>query len=217
MTKLTRGNAKSQLIGAVFGRLTVVEPVAGDYRETYWRCACACGGWHTARQSHLKRGNVKSCGCLSREWGCQANLSHGVTKSLEHRVWIQMRYRCTNPKGRGWRNYGGRGITVCARWLESFENFLIDMGACPIGHSLDRKDNDLGYTPENCRWATRRVQANNRRNTRRLTIDGITRPLADWARHAGVSLGVFSTRLDRGWNSTQALTEPTRKLTRRRA
>lgn len=110
-----------------------------------------------------------------------------------------MKTRCYNPKQPGYANYGGRGITVCEQWRDSFDTFLADMGRCPPGYSLDRKDNDHGYEPENCRWAAKQDQVANRRNTRHLTLNGDTLTLAEWARRLGVPYERLKRRLQRGW------------------
>lgn len=111
-----------------------------------------------------------------------------------------MRQRCQNPNDRTYKNYGGRGITVCDRWLESFENFYADMGPKPSPkHSIERKDNDGPYSPENCRWATRVEQGRNRRNNRRVTIGGETKCLSEWAVVAGVCYATMLSRTRRGW------------------
>lgn len=121
-----------------------------------------------------------------------------------------MKQRCLNPNRPDYARYGGRGIQICPRWRDSFDNFLADMGEPKPGESLDRLNNDLGYAPENCRWATDTEQANNKRTTRRLTYDGRTRTLAEWARLTSIGRGTLAWRLREGWPIERVLTEPVR-------
>lgn len=118
--------------------------------------------------------------------------------------WSGMKQRCFNPKKERYPLYGGRGITVCERWLK-FDNFFEDMGPCPVGHSLDRIDSDGNYEPNNCRWATKEVQRNNRRDSLLLTARGKTMSVAQWAREVGISYWTIYTRLECGWNHEDAI------------
>ena len=150
------------LTGKRFGRLFVL-----SYSHTvkpgyaYWLCRCDCGTLRSVVACNLSRGITKSCGCLRA-----SPLSHGHTSGGRHtptyRSWYAMIQRCTNPRNHKYRDYGGRGISVCKRW-RSFENFLADMGERPAGLTLDRRDNDGSYEPGNCRWATSHEQARNKR------------------------------------------------------
>jgi len=119
-----------------------------------------------------------------------------------------MKDRCSNAKNNMFEHYGGRGITVCDRWNNSFSAFYEDMGDPPRKHSLDRIDNDGPYAPENCRWANKRQQANNTRANRRITFNGTTKTLTQWARYTGINRATIATRLDSGWPVSKALTEP---------
>ena len=168
------------LKGRKFGWLTVVEwgiNPAGRTQRHQWRCVCDCGGEVFSKTSKLQRGDIMSCGCRKPGVGVKW---HGKSHTPEYKTWADMVYRCTNPKAESYANYGGRGITVCARWLECMENFIEDMGERPAGLSVDRINNDDGYHcgkceecarngwVANCRWATRKQQANNqRKRTRR--------------------------------------------------
>jgi hypothetical protein len=135
--------------------------------------------------------------------------SHGLTKTPEFRSWQHLRARCYTPTDAKFASYGARGITVCDRWRESFENFLADMGPKPSPrHSIDRKDNDGPYSPDNCRWATNYEQSLNKRNNRRLTLHGETLTLSEWEQRTGISQDTIGARLRSGWSADRALTTP---------
>ena len=122
-----------------------------------------------------------------------------------------MNRRCGNPKDAAYRHYGGRGITVCDRWRDSFDAFIADMGKRPSRtHSIDRIDNDRGYSPENCRWATRAQQARNKRSSRYLTVGDRTMVAVDWSRETGLSISTITGRLKRGWSPERAISTPVR-------
>lgn len=140
----------------------------------------------------------------------QTAKEYTVNSSLRtYQAWADMKYRCTNEGAHNYKNYGGRGITVCNRWLESFDNFFVDMGNVPLSQSLDRKDNSLGYFPENCRWATYEEQNNNKRNNRYITYGGTTLTMAQWARKVGLTYRALSGRMNHPeWTIERALTTP---------
>jgi hypothetical protein len=138
---------------------------------------------------------------------------HGATRgkieSPEYKTWLAVKQRCTAEYSIQWADYGGRGIKMCDRWLHSFENFLADMGPKPSPHySIERIDRDGDYTPDNCKWADRIEQANNKRNNRFVTVDGETATIAQWARKTGIKEGTIRQRLNRGADAKEAVTRP---------
>lgn len=217
---------KRDLAGRRFGRLTAVRLAgcANRWGSRVWECICDCGSVHKVAASHLVSGTSRSCGCLKRErsvqlgkqFGTGRRVRHGHSlrgrKSPEYTAWCQIRGRCLNTRNAAFSRYGGRGILLCDRWA-TFENFLADMGLRPSSrHSIDRIDNDRGYAPDNCRWATDREQSLNRRNNVRVAFDGKTMPLKEWARELDVNYGTLWSRInDSGWSVERALTTPIRR------
>lgn len=152
------------LSGQRFGRLVAIELARIENRRTVWRFSCDCGALVEKQGRHVLAGRTTSCGCFRAEGS--ANRRHGMTGTPEYRSWSMMLDRCTNPRSRNYADYGGRGISVCARWRD-FATFYADMGTRPGGTSLDRIDVNDGYYPDNCRWASAVEQRANRRDSRR--------------------------------------------------
>ena len=159
----------------------------------------------------LRAGDSTSCGCAKTNRIKALKYSHGMAATPEYEIWQGMLKRCRNPKSAAYKNYGGRGIQVCERWQKSFQNFLDDMGLRPAKHlTIERIDNDKNYEPDNCRWATRTEQCQNKRNNRLITYNNQTLCLSAWARILGQSRGMLKDRLRRGWTIKETLETPSR-------
>lgn len=202
--------------GQTFGRLTAIAPVdRTKCKHILWLCICECGAESVVRATYLRRGLTRSCGCLHREELAERLTLHGMSGSLEYRTWQDMRERCENPNDGKHKHYGGRGITVCDRW-QTFEYFYADMGDKPAGLTIDRINNDGDYTPENCKWSTRKQQQRNKRNNRLLTMNEQTLCIAEWAEKTGLGYYAIYHRLERGWPIEKALTQPSMRTDQKR-
>ena len=209
---------KHDLLGQVFGDLTVTARSPRKAAYPYWTCRCACGSSIDVASHNLRAGHSNSCGCRTAEFQSAAlkgkNTTHGLTVNghipPEYEVWRSMKRRCQDPKNHNYENYGARGITVCRRW-EDFGRFYEDMGPRPTPeHTLERKDNSKGYGPDNCSWETWTTQANNKRNNYRITFNGRTQNLSEWARETGLGPDTLWRRLEVwAWSIERALTTPT--------
>lgn len=198
--------SKTVKVGDVFGRLTIVEigKPPGTYRYKAI-CRCECGTDSLIRLDGIVAGNVVSCGCYHREVNCQ----HGLSKSPLYGIWRKMIDRCENPNNRAFKNYGGRGISVCDRW-RMLENFYADMHATYWpGAEIDRTNNNGNYEPDNCDWVTSARNSDNRRSARLITFNGKTQSLKRWSEESGINYGTLHTRLTKkGWSVERALTTP---------
>lgn len=173
------------LTGEKFGRLTVIGLDDKPGRKTYWICQCECGNVKSVRSDSLKQGVIKSCGCLKKEQdktNLTANHSHKMSGTRLYEIWQGIKGRCYNPHDTRYHRYGGRGISVCDEWRESFETFC--QWALKNGYSdeltIDRTDNDGNYCPENCCWRNSKEQSNNRSTNINITIGNSTRTLTQW-------------------------------------
>ena len=192
------------LTGQRFGRWTVLR-YAYTTRQSCWEVQCDCGTISIRGIAVLRNGSSRSCGCWRKELWSQAVTKHGGTYTPEFRIWQHMKDRCHNPNNTGYQNYGARGISVDERWRHNFENFLADLGRRPSAkHSLDRIDNDGNYEPGNCRWATHKEQKRNRRNSRIVTIDGLTACLSEVCERLGLDRGRVYSLMCRGYTAQEA-------------
>lgn len=189
-----------EMTGQIFGGLTVIGKSIEKrkFRGARWICQCQCGTLTTVSRTALITGNTKSCGCLRIDYLRKVATTHGKSTVglAEYQTWQAMKNRCRGRKNKSYARYGGRGIRVCDRWLNSFETFLADMGRRPSNkHTLERINNDGNYCPENCRWETRHKQARNTSRNRMIAHDGITLCLTDWANKLGIRFSVLRHRI----------------------
>lgn len=191
------------LSGNKYGKLTVIsfEGLSPDYRAQ-WLCKCECGKIKIFTSQILKNPKTKSCGCSRGE-------SHGESNSKEYKSWYSIKQRCTNPKSKHYRHYGGRGIKMCSQWHNSFIAFLRDMGKAPsITHSIDRVNNNGNYEPSNCRWATVKEQMNNMSTNRLIEFKGETKTMAQWCEYLNLNYKKIKARFGRNWTIQRALETP---------
>jgi len=207
------------LSGRKFARLTI-DRYAGRLGNdhAFW-VQCDCGHPEfAARGTCVANGITQSCGCLQGDRNRELRQTRGRSRSPEWRVWANMKKRCLNPRVQCYPSYGGRGITVCKRWADGdgeqggFECFLVDMGFRPSrSHSIERRDNDGPYAPENCYWATKNEQARNTRRTPRVIFNGRELTAWEWERETGIPAVQIEKRIGRGWSPERALTQPLRR------
>ena len=204
----------SEFVGRTFGRLLVVDVRVVGLTAQRLVCVCACGEETLAAAHQLRSGDKRSCGCLKRSVLGAAARTHGHANSRvsgyhnrAYGIWQAMKDRCSNPNRKDYKYYGGKGITFCLRW-GSFENFLADMGEPPTGLTLDRKDSSKGYSPENCRWATRAEQTYNSTACLQIEHAGATRNLRAWLTLLNVKAATYYARRKKGMSIKQALGLP---------
>lgn len=198
--------------GIKYGRLTALRLFGKNKRgESLWECVCDCGNPKITVGSWLSSGETGSCGCWERESRHFHTLTHGMSrkKNVVYAAWCRLRGRCLNKNSKDYPDYGGRGITVCERWND-FTLFLADVGERPSPkHSIDRIDTNGNYEPGNCRWATPKIQSNNRRNIQRFDFRGESKTLTEWAESSGIQMRTLFARIYySGWSVERALTTP---------
>lgn len=195
------------VVGQTFHRLTVIANEPTRQGRSWIRCLCSCGNELITMSSSVRRGLTKSCGCLNEEHKVRGlRYKDGRSNLPEYRLFRDMCNRCHLPTRKSYKNYGARGIIVCAEWRHNFEQFLKDMGPRPSPeHTIERKDNDGPYSKDNCRWATRTEQMNNMRTNRLLTWNGETRTLAEWCKLYDKHYPRVQYRLNAGWTLEDAL------------
>ena len=205
--------AKIEMVGRRYGRLVVMKQGEKLYGHILtWVCRCDCGNFKTIRGDKLRNGESKSCGCYMRESASERFTKHGGRKTKLYGVWQGMLNRVNNPNNERYDSYGGRGIKVCERWRD-FANFRSDMGGSYTpGLTLERIDNDGDYEPANCRWATWREQAANKRNSHIVSYRGKKVHLAGATQEMGENYGTIHSRINvYGWDAERALTEEVRR------
>jgi len=199
------------LTGAVFGRLTIDSYFGlSKDKRTLWNCSCSCGNKKVASRHELRSGDTKSCGCLRIEMTRARSSTHGKRGCNEYKIWLSMKDRCLNKNANNYNNYGGRGISVCDEWGKSFSAFYADMGRRPsLSHSIDRIDNNGNYTKNNCKWATRREQNNNRRETIFVEYGGARLCLSSMCEKTGINYHCAQQRLHKyKWSVFDTFSKP---------
>ncbi len=196
--------------GERFGSLTAVELLyklsSSGRKRAHWKCRCDCGGDTEVDSGNLRNGNTKWCGACSSRSKSARFKKHGLSRSQIYNVWSHIKGRVLNPENPRFRDYGGRGIDMSPQWSSSFEAFLADMGEPPTpDQQIERVDNDQGYWPGNCVWASRVEQGQNKRNNRVLQARGKQLTLSEWSRISGIASGTIAARLRSGWANEAAI------------
>lgn len=204
------------MIGKKSGRLTVASYHGKSYKGNMWNCTCECGQTSTVATRDINSQNVKSCGCLKSDILIKRNKSmatHNKTNTRIYRIWSNIKYRCCNEDSKDYIDYGLRGITLCDEWLNDFESFY--NWSMENGYredlTIDRIDNDLGYSPDNCRWVSMKVQNNNTRKNINITVGGITKTASEWADTTGINSKTIIYRFKNGWDEDRLLIKPNRR------
>lgn len=198
------------LVGKRFGKWTVLDRAPDQRKNRYWICKCDCGTIKTVGGRHLTKGVSLSCGCSFPKGNDAHNFKHGdrAGRSRLYKIWCEMKARCLTPGNTSFKRYGERGIKICKEWANDYLCFKA--WAMENGYnenlSIDRVNNDGDYTPDNCRWATPKIQANNRRSTRIITHDGVTDSLLGHCERLQLNYNSVKTRLARGWTFEEAIT-----------
>ena len=204
------------ITGKTFGNLTVIERLPNEKGGVVrWKCRCSCGKYTTVRSSNLKSGLVKSCGCLKH---IAPNKTHGASKTRLYRIYASIKDRCYNPHAVAFHRYGGRGITMCEEWhkFENFRRWALENGYRD-GLTIERKNVDRNYEPDNCEWITLSQQAMNRSSNLKFTHNGKTQILSEWVKELGLSYSLIHNRIYRlGWDFERAISTPSDVKKRKR-
>lgn len=201
------------LKGKKFNNLTVLEKTKNKGEKVLWKCQCACGKITFVTTCNLRGDKVKSCGCLKNQNLISRNTKHNQRHTKLYEVWKSIKQRCLNPNNRYFKNYGGRGITICKEWKDDFINFYnwsIENGY-KENLTIDRIDNNGNYDPSNCRWTNRYIQANNTRNNHYIFFNNENLTISQWAKKLNISYHTLFLRLKNGWSIEKALTTPIKK------
>ena len=199
------------ITGQKFYNLTAIKCVGKNKSNSaLWLCRCDCGNYHTTTSTALKVGDCKSCGCLKQKMSKELHTKHGMTKTRIYGIWQNMKNRCRQPNNPRYKDYGARGITYCDAW-EDFESFY--KWASETGYNdeltIERIDNNKGYCPENCRWATKEEQQYNKRTTHYLTYKGETKSMAEWSKILNINLQTLAARINTlKWSVERAFETP---------
>jgi hypothetical protein len=204
------------LIGKRFDRLVVVKKEPHESGENIrWLCRCDCGKEVVVIGCNLKSGHTKSCGCLNSESRVKSNTTHGLSKTRVFHIYNGMKSRCYNPNEKSYKHYGGKGITICDEWIRDFCAFYdwSMKNGYESGLTIDRIDTGGNYEPSNCRWSSYKVQENNRSNNRKITIEGRTQTLTEWAEESGIDARLLHARIKRlGWSVEDAVKKPVKRF-----
>lgn len=200
-------NRIEDLVGKKFSRLTVLLFLGIIKKKYLWECMCDCGNKKVVRGENIKNGTTKSCGCLIKETAIKTHTSHGKTGTRTYHQWSGMIQRCKSTNIKTRKSYLDKNIKVCDQWLK-FENFYKDMGECPDGLTLERIDNNKGYSKENCKWASRKEQNRNKSQNIKITYNSKTQVLTDWAKELQISFSTLQARIQKmGWTIERSFTE----------
>lgn len=205
---------KIDITGNKYGRLTVIKENGKQGKNIMWLCKCDCGKEINAIAYNLKNGHTRSCGCLQTETRLKSKATHNQSKSRLYRIWRHIKSRCFNSKVPHFKNYGGRGISMCTEWEKSFESFMLWSMANGYANdlSIDRIDVNGDYNPDNCRWTNAKVQANNKTNNHIIEYKGEKHTLSEWSDILGLSHVTITKRIfDYGWTVERAFETPLRR------
>lgn len=208
---MSQGKVK---VGEVYNRLTAVSFIGVVKSQARWLWQCSCGKQIEAAAGKVRYGSTKSCGCYSADIASNRLKKHGMFGTPTYDSWAGMIQRCYNTNNDRYSSYGGRGITVCDRWRDSFEAFMEDMGERPEGMTIDRENTNGNYEPSNCRWATAKTQAENRRTALFVILDGVEMNASVAAKKLGVEISLFYSRLNQGYTADEIATPGAVDLTK---